>query len=98
MTAPEQHADERDDRNEPGGLDGRQNPPAAPTGGAPVPPPLPGNAYAPQQPQPQQPSYGMPHPPYGQPAQPPMPSRSTSRQPESTHGHARLFGCAGSAG
>lgn len=71
MTAPEQPADERDDRNEPGGLDGRQNPPAAPTGGAPVPPPLPGNAYAPQQPQPQQPSYGMPHPPYGQPAQPP---------------------------
>ena len=45
MTAPEQPADERDDRNEPGGLDGRQNPPAAPTGGAPVPPPLPGNAY-----------------------------------------------------
>lgn len=72
MTAPEQPADERDDRNEPGGLDGRQNPPAAPTGGAPVPPPLPGNAYAPQQPQPQQPPpYGMPHPPYGQPAQPP---------------------------
>lgn len=24
MTAPEQPADERDDRNEPGGLDGRQ--------------------------------------------------------------------------
>ena len=71
MTAPEQPADERDDRNEPGGLDGRQNPPAAPTGGAPVPPPLPGNAYAPQQLQPQQPPYGMPHPPYGQPAQPP---------------------------
>ena len=33
-----------------------------------------------------------------QPTQPPMPSRKTSRQPESTHGHACLFGCAGAGG
>ena len=73
MTAPSNPPTNATTGNEPsGGLDGRQNPPAAPTGDAPEPPPpLPGNAYAPQQPQPQQPPYGMPHPPYGQPAQPP---------------------------